>query len=73
MFCRYMRFSFQPSVDIRNAVRVEKGIPVIVALIKEPSDKVVCAAATTLRNLALDERNKQLIGDPNVLIILFQN
>jgi len=41
---------------------MEKGIPIIVELIKEPSDKVVCAAATTLRNLALDEKNKQLIG-----------
>ncbi|XP_074659788.1 uncharacterized protein LOC141912468 [Tubulanus polymorphus] len=51
-----------PSVDIRAAVRKEKGLPIIVELLTIEADRVVCAAATALRNLAIDERNKELIG-----------
>lgn len=78
------------SAEIRAAVRKEKGLPVLVELLRmevdrgkfiinfyaneslnEPSwysiifshlDIVVCAVATALRNLALDTRNKELIG-----------
>ena len=34
----------------------------IVDLLALNSDRVVCAAATALRNLALDNKNKELIG-----------
>ncbi|GAB1598332.1 armadillo repeat protein deleted in velo-cardio-facial syndrome-like isoform X1 [Argonauta hians] len=53
---------WQPGVDIRAAVRKEKGLAIIVELLGVESDKVVCAAATALRNLALDQRNKELVG-----------
>jgi Armadillo/beta-catenin-like repeat len=52
----------QPAADIRITVRQEKGLPVIVELLALNSDRVVCAAATALRNLALDQKNKELIG-----------
>uniref|UniRef100_A0A915HUE6 Fibronectin type-III domain-containing protein n=1 Tax=Romanomermis culicivorax TaxID=13658 RepID=A0A915HUE6_ROMCU len=53
---------WQPSVDVRATVRKEKGLPILVALLSVDSDKVVCASATALRNLSLDQRNKELIG-----------
>ena len=53
---------WQPSIDIRAAVRKEKGLPVFVELLRMEVDRVVCAVATALRNLALDQRNKELIG-----------
>lgn len=53
---------WQPSIDIRAAVRKEKGLPVLVELLRMEVDRVVCAVATALRNLALDQRNKELIG-----------
>lgn len=43
-------------------MRKEKGLAILVDLLKEDCDKVVCAAAATLRNLAMDEKNKELIG-----------
>lgn len=53
---------WQPSIDIRAAVRKEKGLPVLVELLRMEVDRVVCAVATALRNLAMDTRNKELIG-----------
>ena len=53
---------WQPSIEIRAAVRKEKGLPVLVELLRMEVDRVVCAVATALRNLALDQRNKELIG-----------
>jgi len=50
------------SAEIRAAVRKEKGLPVLVELLRMEVDRVVCAVATALRNLALDTRNKELIG-----------
>uniref|UniRef100_A0A3Q2Z3C4 Catenin (cadherin-associated protein), delta 2b n=1 Tax=Hippocampus comes TaxID=109280 RepID=A0A3Q2Z3C4_HIPCM len=50
------------SVYIRAAVRKEKGLPILVELLRIDNDKVVCAVATALRNMALDVRNKELIG-----------
>ena len=47
---------------IRSTIRQEKGLPIIVSLLGLNSDRVVGAAATALRNLALDTRNKELIG-----------
>uniref|UniRef100_A0A3Q3WBZ1 Uncharacterized protein n=1 Tax=Mola mola TaxID=94237 RepID=A0A3Q3WBZ1_MOLML len=52
----------QWSVYIRAAVRKEKGLPILVELLRIDNDKVVCAVATALRNMALDIRNKELIG-----------
>ncbi|XP_020295406.1 catenin delta-2 isoform X2 [Pseudomyrmex gracilis] len=60
---------WQPSIEIRAAVRKEKGLPILVELLrmevqtqKIQVDRVVCAVATALRNLAIDQRNKELIG-----------
>uniref|UniRef100_A0AAX7U3L3 Catenin delta 2 n=1 Tax=Astatotilapia calliptera TaxID=8154 RepID=A0AAX7U3L3_ASTCA len=50
------------SLYIRAAVRKEKGLPILVELLRIDNDKVVCAVATALRNMALDIRNKELIG-----------
>ena len=54
---------WQPSIDIRAAVRKEKGLPILVELLRMEVDRVVCAVATALRNLAIDQRNKELIGE----------
>ncbi|KAK6037233.1 Armadillo/beta-catenin-like repeat protein [Cooperia oncophora] len=56
---------FNPSAEVRAAVRVEKGLPVLVELIRLKEDYVVCAVATALRNLSLDPRNRELIGTDN--------
>lgn len=53
----------QWSVYIRAAVRKEKGLPILVELLRIDNDRVVCAVATALRNMALDIRNKELIGE----------
>lgn len=53
---------WQPSVEVRVAVRKERGLPILVELLRMDKDRVVCAVATALRNLAIDERNKELIG-----------
>lgn len=65
--------SLQWSVYIRAAVRKEKGLPILVELLRIDNDRVVCAVATALRNMALDVRNKELIGMffPNHLYILW--
>ncbi|KAM9841568.1 splicing regulator ARVCF-like [Aulostomus maculatus] len=47
---------------IRATVRKEKGLPVLVELLHSDVDKVVRAVAIALRNLAMDRRNKDLIG-----------
>uniref|UniRef100_A0A8C9VCS6 Catenin delta 2 n=1 Tax=Scleropages formosus TaxID=113540 RepID=A0A8C9VCS6_SCLFO len=44
------------------SVRKEKGLPILVELLRIDNDRVVCAVATALRNMALDVRNKELIG-----------
>lgn len=53
---------WQPSIDIRAAVRKERGLPVLVELLRVDRDRVVCVVATALRNLAIDQKNKELIG-----------
>lgn len=65
--------SLQWSVYIRAAVRKEKGLPILVELLRIDNDRVVCAVATALRNMALDVRNKELIGMffPNYLYFVF--
>ncbi|XP_041825376.1 armadillo repeat protein deleted in velo-cardio-facial syndrome isoform X2 [Melanotaenia boesemani] len=47
---------------IRATVRKEKGLPILVELLRSEVDKVVRAVAIALRNLAIDKRNKDLIG-----------
>nr|XP_058897098.1 splicing regulator ARVCF isoform X4 [Kogia breviceps] len=48
---------------IRAMVRKERGLPVLVELLQSETDKVVRAVAIALRNLSLDRRNKDLIGE----------
>ncbi|XP_077478802.1 splicing regulator ARVCF-like isoform X1 [Stigmatopora argus] len=48
---------------IRATVRKEKGLPILVGLLRSDVDKVVRAVAIALRNLAMDRRNKDLIGN----------
>lgn len=40
---------WQPSIEIRAAVRKEKGLPILVELLRMEVDRVVCAVATALR------------------------
>nr|DBA23103.1 TPA: hypothetical protein GDO54_014054 [Pyxicephalus adspersus] len=51
------------STYIRATVRKERGLPVLVELLQSDSDKVVRAVAIALRNLSMDKRNKDLIGN----------
>ncbi|GFR67311.1 armadillo repeat protein deleted in velo-cardio-facial syndrome-like protein [Elysia marginata] len=53
---------WQPAVESRAMVRKEKALPLLVDLLSAESDRVVCATATALRNLAIDEKNKELVG-----------
>lgn len=43
-------------------MRKAKGLPILVDLLSNESNRVVCAAATALRNLTIDEKNKELVG-----------
>ncbi|CDQ80466.1 unnamed protein product [Oncorhynchus mykiss] len=52
---------------VRAAVRKEKGLPILVELLRMDNDRVVCSVATALRNMALDVRNKELIGEDQTL------
>lgn len=56
------RLCEQFAAYIRAAVRKEKGLPILVELLRMDNDRVVCSVATALRNMALDVRNKELIG-----------
>ncbi|KFV65036.1 Catenin delta-1, partial [Dryobates pubescens] len=47
---------------IRSALRQEKGLSAIADLLSHDSERVVKAASGALRNLAVDTRNKELIG-----------
>ncbi|XP_046717793.1 armadillo repeat protein deleted in velo-cardio-facial syndrome homolog isoform X1 [Silurus meridionalis] len=47
---------------IRATVRKEKGLPILVELLHSDADKVVRAIAIALRNLAIENKNKDLIG-----------
>lgn len=58
---------FQWSNYIRATVRKEKGLPILVELLRSDSDKVVRAVAIALRNLSIDRRNKDLIGMEDLL------
>lgn len=58
----YVFSCVQFAAYIRAAVRKEKGLPILVELLRMDNDRVVCSVATALRNMALDVRNKELIG-----------
>lgn len=51
-----------PAVECRAFIRKAKGLPTLVDLLGNESHRVVCAAATALRNLTIDKTNKELIG-----------
>lgn len=52
----------QPSEHVRTVVRQEKILPLFVELLRIPDDRVNCAVAMALRNLAIDAKNRDLIG-----------
>ena len=53
----------QPAVELRASIRKEKGLPIVIDLLCSGStDSIVRSASVALRNLALDEKNKELIG-----------
>jgi len=65
--CRcFLNNCWQPAADIRSAVRSEKGLPIIINLL-DPShvtlDVIARTAAICLRNLVVDPKNKELIGN----------
>lgn len=57
-----MFVSIQWAVYIRNIIRTSNGLHLLADLLNNGHDSVVRAAATTLRNLAVDQRNKVALG-----------
>lgn len=53
---------FQWAMIVRSAVRKEKGLPILVELLRINHDPVVRAVSTAMRNLAIDPRNKDVLG-----------
>lgn len=53
---------WKPAVEIRSLVRKEKALPSLVDLLTYEVERVVCASATALRNLSIDEQNQDLVG-----------
>ncbi|XP_041467065.1 plakophilin-4-like isoform X6 [Lytechinus variegatus] len=53
---------WQWAMYIRAEMRKEKGLPILVELLRMKNDRVMIAVAKALRNLAMDPRNKDLIG-----------
>lgn len=53
---------FQWSIIVRSAVRKEKGLPILVELLRINHDPVVRAVSTAMRNLAIDPRNKDVLA-----------
>uniref|UniRef100_A0A8C7TMD0 Catenin delta-1 n=1 Tax=Oncorhynchus mykiss TaxID=8022 RepID=A0A8C7TMD0_ONCMY len=47
---------------IRATVRLEKGLPMMAELLAHGNDRVVRAMSGALRNLAIDHRNRELLG-----------
>lgn len=47
---------------IRATVRLEKGLPIMAELLAHGNDRVVRAMSGALRNLAIDNRNRELLG-----------
>ncbi|XP_047210117.1 catenin delta-1-like isoform X2 [Girardinichthys multiradiatus] len=58
---------------IRAMVRLEKGLPIVTELLAHNNDRVVRAMSGALRNLAIDSRNRDLLGVhalPNLVAVL---
>ncbi|XP_055345868.1 catenin delta-2-like isoform X2 [Paramacrobiotus metropolitanus] len=53
---------WQPAMEVRATVRKEKGLPVLVESLRIDNDKVKCTTLRAFRNLAVDQRNRELIG-----------
>ena len=56
---------WRPSVVIRQEIRKLKGLPTLVHLLKSEEfedEPIVSVTAIALRNLAIDSKNKELIG-----------
>ena len=62
MHCVYILLLIQWASYVRNVVRNSKGLPIIITLLEANHDPVIRAATTALRNLAIDPRNKAIIG-----------
>lgn len=63
--CRHSTLSpcaLQYGRYIRSALRQEKALSAIADLLTSEHERVVKAASGALRNLAVDARNKELIG-----------
>lgn len=43
-------------------MRLEKGLPIMAELLAHGNDRVVRAMSGALRNLAIDNRNRELLG-----------
>uniref|UniRef100_A0A3B3WKV2 Catenin delta 2 n=1 Tax=Poecilia mexicana TaxID=48701 RepID=A0A3B3WKV2_9TELE len=65
--------SWKWSVYIRAAVRKEKGLPILVELLRIDNDKVVCAVATALRNMDLFHYLSLLHRLPTFLFSFYNN
>ncbi|XP_028834158.1 catenin delta-1 isoform X2 [Denticeps clupeoides] len=51
---------------IRAIIRQEKGLPMMTELLSHGNDRVVRAMSGALRNLAIDARNRELLGQHSV-------
>lgn len=56
--------SLQYGRYVRAMVRQEKGLPMMAELLAHGNDRVVRAMSGALRNLAIDGRNRDLLGEP---------
>ena len=54
---------FQWAVYSRNIVRTSNGLKLVADLLNNGHDAVVRAAATAIRNLAIDPRNRASLGE----------
>jgi len=64
--CRRMKscvLSLQYGRYIRALLRQEKGLPMMTELLAHGNDRVVRAMSGALRNMAIDARNRDLLGE----------
>lgn len=64
-------FVLQYGRYIRATVRLEKGLPMMAELLAHGNDRVVRAMSGALRNLAIDNRNCELLGKDIVDLFKF--
>lgn len=64
-------FFFQYGRYIRATVRRENGLPMVAELLGHGNDRVVRAMSGALRNLAIDNRNCELLGEIVVSSLLY--